>query len=80
MQTKKDTPNTRDLRDRLKALMDRELDRLPELLDALDGKKAYRKGHTCRSMVVRISKGSTLYSDLVKQKKIHRTHVIFGTG
>jgi hypothetical protein len=33
------TPRTMDLRDRLKVLIERELDGLPELLDGLNGKE-----------------------------------------
>lgn len=36
--TTKEAPKTLDLRDRLKVLLDRELERLPSLLDGLDGK------------------------------------------
>ncbi len=35
-QEQKDTPKTLELRERLKALMDKELDRLPETLEAME--------------------------------------------
>lgn len=37
--TSQKTPKTLDLRDRLKVLIDRELDGLPELLNGLNGKE-----------------------------------------
>lgn len=38
-QTKKEAPKAIDLRDRLKAIVEKELGRLPETLDALSGKE-----------------------------------------
>ena len=36
---RKDVPRTLDLRDRLKSIVESELDRLPELLDGLNSKE-----------------------------------------